>query len=65
MNALVRELLDSFDLLSTKEKWELASEIIRRTADFDFAPLTDEELVLNAESVFLALDQQEAEDEYA
>lgn len=59
MSATVEEILDSFDHLSEGEKRGLASEIIRRTIGFDLPPLTDEELVLNAEALFLELDQRE------
>jgi hypothetical protein len=41
----------------------VAAEIIRRTMAFDLPALTDEELVLNAEELFLELDRQEAPDE--
>ena len=60
MSATVEEILDSFDHLSESDKRELASEIIRRTIGFDLPPLTDEELVLNAEALFLELDQRES-----
>ena len=60
MSTTVQEILDSFDHLSENEKRELASEIIRRTVGFDLPPLTDEELVLNAEALFLELDKRES-----
>ena len=59
MSTTVEEILDSFDHLSETEKRELASEIIRRTVEFDLLSLTDEELVLNADALFLELDQRE------
>jgi hypothetical protein len=37
----------------------LLSEILRRTVDLEFEPLSDEELTLNAEDVFIALDEEE------
>ncbi|MFL6275317.1 MAG: hypothetical protein ACJ74G_08890 [Blastocatellia bacterium] len=60
MSVSVDELLHSFDQLSEAEKRELTSEIIRRTIDFDLPALTDEEFVLNAEALFLELDQRES-----
>ncbi len=60
MSTIVEEILDSFDHLSEAEKRELASEIIRRTIEMSFPPLTDEEFVLNAEALFLELDQRES-----
>jgi hypothetical protein len=60
MSTTVEEILDSFDHLSEPEKRELASEIIRRTVELDLLSLTDEELVMNAEALFLELDQRES-----
>jgi len=44
-------------------KFEVAIEILRRTKDFEFPPLTDDELVANAEAIFLEFDQREMNDE--
>jgi len=63
MSISVQNLLNSFELLTDIEKRELASEIIRRTLCFDFPPLTDEELVFNAEAIFLELDNSESTNE--
>ena len=60
MSIAVEEMLDSFDHLSESEKREVASEIIRRTRNLDFPPLTDEELIINAEALFLELDHRES-----
>jgi hypothetical protein len=59
MTALVKELLNTFERLTDSERLELVSEILRRTAYMDFPPLSDEDLVLNAEELFLTLDEQE------
>ncbi|WP_299489441.1 hypothetical protein [Acaryochloris sp. IP29b_bin.137] len=61
MNALTQEILNSFDSLPDTEQLEIAVEIMRRVINLDFPPLTDEDLVLNAEELFLALDHQEAD----
>ena len=60
MRISIEEILHSFDRLSEAEKRELAIEIIRRTLEFDLPPLTDEALVLNAEALFLELDERES-----
>jgi hypothetical protein len=60
MTALVQELLDTFDRLTDSERLDLLSEILKRTVYLDFPPLSDEDLVLNAEELFLELDVQEA-----
>jgi len=60
MAALVQELLNTFDRLTDSERLELVLEILKRTVYLDFPPLSDEDLVLNAERLFLELDEQEA-----
>ena len=57
----VRNLIDTFDRLSEAEQREAAAQILRRTLNFDVPPLSDEELVLSAEEIFLELDRREAE----
>lgn len=58
MTALVQELLDTFDRLTDSERLDLVLEILKRTVYLDFPPLSDEDLVLNAEELFLELDEQ-------
>ncbi|MBO1350706.1 MAG: hypothetical protein EBE86_026530 [Hormoscilla sp. GUM202] len=62
MTALAEEILNSFDKLPTSEKLEVGREILRRLVHFDMTALTDEDLVLNAEEIFLALDRLEIGD---
>ncbi|GDZ92878.1 hypothetical protein PA905_05750 [Planktothrix agardhii CCAP 1459/11A] len=59
MTALAQEILNTFDRLADAEQVEIGLEILRRLVHFDFPPLTDEDFILNAEELFLALDQQE------
>ena len=63
MTASAQEILKNFDRLPDTEQLEIALEILRRIINFDFQPLTDEDLTLNAEELFLALDQQEPDHE--
>ncbi|HEX4946771.1 MAG TPA: hypothetical protein VFZ34_08915 [Blastocatellia bacterium] len=60
MTATVENLLVSFEQLSESEKRELAIEVVRRTGIFGSPDLSDDELALAAEDLFLALDQEEA-----
>ena len=62
MSTSAQDILESFDQLPEVEKQEVASEILRRTLSFDISPLSDDELVLSAEEIFLELDRREAED---
>lgn len=60
MKNLVADLLDSFDHLPEDAKREAASEIIKRSANFDFPPLSDDALVEIADHIFLALEKEES-----
>jgi len=62
MSTEAQNLIESFDRLPDAEKQEVASEILRRTVNFDMPVLSDEELVLSVEELFLELDRREAED---
>ncbi|MBO0349003.1 hypothetical protein J0895_07795 [Phormidium pseudopriestleyi FRX01] len=61
MNTLAQEILKTFDNLPNTEQQAIAAEILKRVINFDVPPLTDEDLVLNAEELFLALDAQETD----
>ncbi len=60
MTVTVENLLVSFEQLTESEKHDLAIEIVRRTDIFGSPDLSDDELALAAEDLFLALDQEEA-----
>ena len=62
MTTATQHLLDAFNLLSTEEQQAVACEILRRMQDIDLPPLSDEDLVLSAEALFLELDRREATD---
>jgi hypothetical protein len=59
MTITTQEILSTFDTLPDAEQVEVAVAILRRLIDLDFSPLTDEDLALNAEALFLALEQEE------
>jgi len=61
MTTNVQNIIRTFEQLPEIEKREVAREIIRRTLEFDLPPLSDDDLVLNAEALFLELDRREAE----
>ena len=60
MTTQVRNILESFDMLTEVDKRELATEIIRRSMLLDAPPLTDPQLIGAAEETFLELDRREA-----
>lgn len=62
MTTAAQHLLDTFNLLSEAEKQTVVCELLLRVRDFDFPPLSDEELAANAEALFLELDRREATD---
>jgi hypothetical protein len=63
MTASVKRILESFDELPETEKREVATAILRRTLWFDTPPLTEEDLVAEADELFRELDTREASDE--
>ncbi|WP_293329729.1 hypothetical protein [Microcoleus sp. CAWBG58] len=58
MTILVEELLNTFERLTDSERLDLVWEILKRTVYLDFPPLSDDDLVLNAEGIFLQLDEE-------
>lgn len=62
MSTSAQNIIESFDKLPESEKQQVASVILRRTINFDMPSLSDEELILSAEELFLELDHREAED---
>lgn len=61
MTQTVENLLASFEQLTEPEKHDLAVEVVRRTDIFGSPDISDDELALAAEDLFLALDREEAE----
>ena len=62
MTDSAKSIIDSFDELPDTEKREVAQAILRRTLRFDISPLTDDDLVMQAEELFLDLDKRESAD---
>jgi hypothetical protein len=60
MTPVVQDFLNTFDRLTDSEQLDLASEILKRTAYLAFPALSDEDLLLNAEEIFLQLDEYES-----
>ncbi len=63
MTQTVENLLISFEKLTLAEKHDLAVEVVRRTDIFGVPDLSDDELAMAAEDLFLELDREEAEAE--
>ncbi|MDR3554228.1 MAG: hypothetical protein P4L55_05705 [Syntrophobacteraceae bacterium] len=62
MTLSAQHIIDSFERLPESEKRKVTCEILRRSVQFEFPPLSDEEFVAAAEDLFAALDDGEAED---
>jgi hypothetical protein len=63
MTAIAQEILKNFDELPDSDQVQVALAILKRLMHFDFSPLDDEDLALNAEELFLELDRQESDHE--
>lgn len=61
MLTTAQEVLDKFSQLPQAEKQKVVSIILRESLETETPTLTDEELTLNAEEIFLELDRGEAE----
>jgi hypothetical protein len=57
-----QHLINCFDTLPPVEQREVVAELLRKVAQWDTPPLTDDELVRQADVVFLDLDRREAAD---
>jgi hypothetical protein len=62
VTANIAEILRAFEHLSEPEQKDLAAEILRRSARWDWSPLSDEDFVLNAEQLFLELAKAEPDE---
>lgn len=60
MKKSVETLLESFERLSDDAKIEAASEILKRSMDFDLPPLSEESLLQTADDIFAKLDEEES-----
>jgi len=55
-------VINSFEALPPVEQREVMVELLRKAAQWDTPPLTDDELARMADEVFLELDRREAAD---
>lgn len=62
MTVAVQELLNSFESLSEAEKHQASVEILRRSQVQTAADLPEDAMVGLADDLFLALDNEEAND---
>jgi chorismate-pyruvate lyase len=60
MTLSAQQIIDAFERLPEPEKQTVAHEILRRSVQLQVPSLTDEELVVAAEDLFLTLDAREA-----
>lgn len=62
MTQTTQDIIKTFDRLPIDEQKEVIKIILRRNIDVETPVLSDEELILNAEEIFLELDRREAID---
>jgi hypothetical protein len=56
----VKDLLNTFDSLTDSEKYEAASQLLRRVIEAESGEIPEETLVAAAEQLFLDLDARES-----
>ena len=57
-----QHIISSFEALPLVEQREVMAELLRKAAQWDTPPLSDDELTRLADEVFLELDRREASD---
>jgi hypothetical protein len=57
MTTSVEAFLSNFDRLPESERLDVAVEILRRVVQLEFPPLSEEDLIFNAEELFLEFDR--------
>lgn len=62
MSSEARQLLSTFEALSPAAQHEAAVQILRKTAEWDLDPLSDDDLVRAADELFVELDCREEQD---
>jgi hypothetical protein len=62
MTQTAQDIISKFESLPLTEQKEVTKIILRRNLDIEAPALSDDELVLNAEELFLELDRIEAAD---
>ena len=60
MKRSVETLLESFERLPQDAKLEAASEILKRSVNFELPLLPEEALLQTADDIFLNLDEEES-----
>lgn len=60
MSPTAEQILSTFDRLSAVDQQLVAAEILRRINELECPPVSDEELTLAAERLFLELDEAES-----
>jgi len=63
MTQTARDIISTFDNLPPSEQKEVMKIILRRNLEVETPALSDEELILNAEEIFLELDRREFEED--
>lgn len=61
MMTTAQDVLEKFGQLPQTEKKKVVSVILRESLEIETPEISDEELIFNAEEIFLELDRREAE----
>lgn len=63
MTVSVKDILQSFETLTEAEQREVTSAILRYMLRADTLPVSDEDLLAQADEIFCEIDSREAADE--
>ncbi len=60
VTAQAKHIIEDFGALPDQEKREVLAEILRISRDIQYPPVSDDELLLTADEIFLEYDRREA-----
>jgi hypothetical protein len=59
MTAAAEHIIEDFEALPEPEKRDVLAKLLRLASDFDYGPITDEELESATDAVFVMYDAEE------
>ena len=59
MTAAAEHIIEDFEALPEPEKRDVLAKLLRITANFDYGPISDEELGSATDALFVSLDAEE------
>ena len=59
MTAAVEHIIEDFEALPEPERREVLAKLLQIASHMDYGPISEEELLVSADEIFVALDREE------